>query len=131
MATTPTPGGSRYGAALYATSKRLGYVLNEVESTPGLQVTTPLSPFVGSNADRVGLLISNFGPNNIYISLGSTPVATAALLLTAGGGTITMDVRDDFTLPTRAWFGVSPAGAQLIYVLELIAIAPFETGVIP
>lgn len=112
------------GAALNFVQVYLGYLINEVESFPTLNTGNPTAPFLAGNADRVGLLFCNFGNNLVQLSTNPSVLTSGGILLNSNGGIISMNVRDDFTLPARAWWGAATSVAQAIYVLELIAAAP-------
>lgn len=108
----------RKGAALEFTEIDLGGPVVEQESFPVCQLTvTDIAP---GNGDRVGLVIMNLGANPVYISLSPSVGPAAGLLLSANGGLTTMAVRDDFTLPSRAWKMISTGGTSQMYILELI-----------
>lgn len=112
------------GACLAFTEDLLGGPVNELESN----VTTGASVVqaVGGNGDRVGLLFVNQGSNDAFIAVGPNPGATNGIRLTQAGGSASFNVRDDYTLPSRNWFVVSPAGASNVYVLEIVRFSQFK-----
>lgn len=129
MSTLPTPAPNpKFGAALTFVQNFLGYLVNEVESFPTIPASSPTSPFLASNGDRVGLLIANTGLNNAFIGLGPTVGSNFGFLLVANGGAIAFNVRDDFTLTTRAWWGASIGASNIFYVLELIGVKALGPG---
>lgn len=131
MATTPGAVFT-YGAALTNTQQRLGYLVNQIESFPTLGTTPPTAPFIGNNADRVGLIIVNVSLNPVFIGVSQATVqATNGILLNPSGGAVTMQVRDDWTLPSSAWWGEATGGSAQIYVLELIGWKALPPGTVP
>ena len=109
------------GAARAYTEIELGGPCNEVESNP--TVSTTVSQIVGGNGDRVGLLIINMGSNQIEMGLTPSVSTTNAIPLPGGGGFFQVNVNDDFTLPTRAFFAIADAGTTTLYVLEIVRIS--------
>ena len=105
------------GAARQYTQDQLGGPCVENESAP--TSTATVSVAVDGNGDRVGLLIVNLGSNVVYIGLSSAVSATNGIELAGSGGLASFDVRDDFTLPSRRWWCISPTGSSQLYVLEI------------
>lgn len=62
----------------------------------------------------------NLGANDINVGLNSGVSSSQGILLTAQGGLISMTVRDDFTLPSREWFGRAIDAPSQVYVLEIV-----------
>lgn len=127
MASPAVPVKPRYGAALTIIQNLYGWIVQEVESYPLLQTGGPFSQIVPQNGDRVGLLIMDQGANNVNISLVQNAPAFPLLLL-ANGGSVSFDLKDDFTLTTRAWYGQAQTAIQNVYVLEIIAVRPLPPG---
>lgn len=113
-------------AALLFTEQELGGPCLEQDSQ--VAVTTTPSIILQGNGDRVGLLMINLGVNNVFISLDSSVASNNGIQLASGGGLISMNVRDDFTLPSRAWYGLAITGAVFMYVLEIIRYKSLNIG---
>lgn len=128
MAAPSQPLTPRYGAALTIIQDLYGWIINEVESFPTLGIVQPTAPFVNQNADRVGLLIMNGGANSALVALNSSVFTSTQFLLTQNGGSISFNIRDDFTLVSRAFWGFTNVSPGNIYVLELIAVRPLAKG---
>ena len=107
------------GAARVFTNSQLGGPTTEQESQVALN-TVNLTFVVNNNAERVGLTVVNIGANDAFLEITSGGAGTPGLHLSANGGTVNMNVRDDFTLPSRAFYGYSTVGATTVYVLEII-----------
>jgi hypothetical protein len=107
------------GAARYWVETQLGSPTREIESNPN--ILTSVTQIVNNNPDRVGLIIVNMGANDVFIGLTNTVSTSNGIRIVANGGNVTMTVRDDFTLPARAWIGIGSGGASLMYALEEVA----------
>lgn len=105
------------GAALEFTQEELGGPCTENESFPVCQTTS--TSLVNGNGDRVGLIIINLGANTVNVSVSSSVTANTGITLPPAGGSISMTVRDDFTLPSRNWWGIATGGTSQVYVLEI------------
>lgn len=108
------------GAALEYAEKLLGGPLNEVDSNP--TVNTSVAIAVQGNGDRLGLVMINSGANDIMLALDSGVSSTNGIRLGANGGSVSMNVTQDFTLCTRAWYALSLLGASQLTVIELYRI---------
>lgn len=112
-------------AALLFTQQELGGPIVENESIVAIPAAAS-EVFLNGNGDRVGLVLINVGSFVIYV--GVTPGNLnlgQGIPLPSGGGAMTLTVRDDFTLPSRAWYAYSPNNSSL-YVLELIRFKQIE-----
>lgn len=105
------------GAAMTYTEAALGGPVNEQESTNFAGLPTLM--VIGANPDRVGLVLVNAGATDCTVSTSPTS-AFGGIALAARGGSMTLTLKDDFTLCSRAWFGLTAGGNTAIYVLEYI-----------
>jgi hypothetical protein len=64
----------------------------------------------------------NNGATDVFIGLDSATSTSNGIRLSAAGGSASLNVKDDFTLPSREWLGISSAPANNVYVLEIIAL---------
>ncbi len=76
--------------------------------------------FLRNNPDRVGFVIFNLSVNAIYISPLQTVLATAGIPMLLQGDGISLVWDEDFEMVSYDWYGIAPAGASAIYVLEII-----------
>jgi len=106
------------GAARAFTQLQLGGPCTEQDSQ--VTATNTAAIFLQGNADRVGLLMINLGANDVYLSLTSSVSTTQGIKLPQSGGNVSMNVRDDFTLPSRTFYGITNAATSAVYVLEII-----------
>lgn len=100
------------------TEKVLGGPVVENESFVAL--TTFPSQIIGGNPDRVGLVISNFGNSDLRLAPTSAGVVLGGITVPANGGSVSINIRDDFTLPSRTWFGAGATANTNLYVLEYV-----------
>lgn len=111
-------------AALRFTEEELGGPCTEIETTfLNFSANTVIAQ---GNGDRVGLIIMNIGNTVANVGLLGAPNANNSLQLQAGGSIISLNVRDDFTLPSRQWSASGSLGPVTLYVLEIIR---FKAGV--
>jgi hypothetical protein len=116
-----SPGLPAVGAARQYAESIFGGPIHEQESNPTL--TTTVGVVIDGDGDRVGLVIVNQGANPLFISLTSAVSATNGILLGANGGSVSIDVLEDYTLPSRRWYGVTTGGSSAVYVLEVLRIS--------
>ena len=122
-------------------SAALAYVAREY---PGqyeeqdAQVTVGVAPSLVllPNPERMSVGLVNTGPTNIYISPDSKLSVGNGVMLLAGGGSFTMNVRDDLTLPTLGWYAYSDAANGTLYTVQIYrfagpAVAAGGTGTTP
>jgi hypothetical protein len=129
MATTAIPpAGSTFGAALTWTQDEYGYLIHDVESFPFLPFPGGATQIAPGNGDRLGLIIINPSVSEVFVSISSKVSNLFGILLSANGGSLTMNVRQDMTLPTREWFGIAVGAPVNLYVLEIIGWKKFPKG---
>ena len=112
----------QFGAAEEFIENLYGGPTDEIESY--VSTSAAVVKVKNNEPDALSLLIANLGSNDVYLGLSDDVSATKGFYLAKNGGTASMNVRDDMTLPSRAWFGVSPAGASTLYTLVIKRYAP-------
>lgn len=117
------------GAARAQTERNLGGPCNEYDSYP--TVLTTVSIVIQANPDRVGLVVINNSTNQVFFGLNSAVSATNGISLPASGGSMTLNVNDDFTLAARTWYGIAVGGTAAIYVLEIVRQDYYKPGLEP
>ena len=110
-----------FGAARWFVEHYVGGPTREIESsivlTPGVSTTVAIS-----NPDRVGLVFVNNSASTILVVLSSEQsTGNNGIPVSAGGSIISMNVRDDFTLPAREWIAIGGAGIPVLYVLQIVS----------
>lgn len=106
-----------YGAALQYAVREFGGLVTETDLS--VSVGTSITRLVENDPDRVMLILVNLGSVPIYLQPGNTPSSSNGISLGQNGGNLIVNARDDGTLPTREWYGVSPGSASDCYVLSL------------
>lgn len=76
--------------------------------------------FLRNNPDRVAWVLVVLGANPCYLGLTNGIGVANGILVPAGGGWRSMYWQEDFQMVGWAWWIVSPAGASVIYTLEVI-----------
>jgi hypothetical protein len=100
-----------------------------IENEYGVRTTEVENPLItasgaaatrvfSNNPRRLGIVLINLSANVVYLGLGADVAAAKGIYLAANGGNVSMNIQDDFTLPTREWWVISPAGASNIYSLS-------------
>jgi len=110
-----------YGAALQYAEIEFGGPVAETDST--VSVATTATKLVGSNPDRVMLLLVNLGATPVNVAPANDPSSAKGITLSQNGGSMVTIVRDDGTLPTREWYGIATSAAANVYVVELSRFA--------
>ena len=105
------------GAAAEFFRTRYAGELSEDETTA--TVGTTVSQVVGSDPDRLGLLILNISNNTVFIGIENNVSTTNGIRLGANGGSVAFNVTDDGMIQTRTMFGLATGAGSQIYVLSL------------
>jgi len=94
------------------------------EKDQSVTVGSAVTLVLEANPERMSVGLVNIGATNIYLTPQSNPSASNGILLLAGGGTFAMNVREDLTLPTLAWYAFSDAASGQLYTVEIFRFAP-------
>lgn len=106
------------GAARTYTDAQLGGPTTEIETV--VSVGTAATQLAKNNPDRVGLVIVNLSTNIVYCAWNSAVSSSQGILLSASGGNFALNVRDDFTLPSRELSALAGGPGSNVYVLEIV-----------
>lgn len=90
-----------------------------VESDGDISVGVGATKIVDNDPDAVALVIINLSANTVYVRPANDPSATAGIQLNASGGSMSVNVRDDLTLPTRAWWGLATGAGSDVYFVRV------------
>lgn len=99
--------------------REFGGPTTEQESLVTVPAGNVVVQLVPNNAERVSLVFVNDGGNLVAISLTNATGSSGGIGVNGNGGAITMNVRDDSTLPSRQWVAASSLGST-VYCLEVI-----------
>jgi|SRR6266849_2381440 len=116
----------KIGAALAFAQQTLGGPLVENDSNPTIGAT--IGSIAQGNGDRVALIIVNLGIQDLFVSIDANVSSTNGIKVSASGGSVTMEVLEDYTLPSRQWWGIAPGGNTNVFVLELVRFSLAPTG---
>lgn len=92
-----------------------------IDPSGNIALGAAVERIVPNNPNRVGLNIINLGANVAYVLPSNDPTATHGIRLDANGGSLVLAWDRDFQMVGYDWWGVSPAGATEITVLEVVA----------
>jgi hypothetical protein len=106
------------GAAMQYAEQILGGPLFEIDSNP--TANSPVAVMVDGNGDRVALVVINLGAQIVQIGLTGDLGPSKGIVVGPSGGSVSMILRDDYTLVTRRWYMFSNTGPSSLYVLELV-----------
>jgi len=81
-------------------------------------VGTSVKNIATNDPEGLALAIANLGSNSLYVMFDDQVSASHGFLVPSGGGLLSVNVRDDQTLPTRAWWAVSPDGNTDVIVIR-------------
>lgn len=104
------------GAAADFVAQQYGGLVQETEATFATAAASALA--LKNDPDAVSLTFVNFGGFDIFIALAQNAPANSGIRLTANGGSVSLNARDDGTLPSREWYAASPGGASSLYSLR-------------
>lgn len=76
--------------------------------------------FLRNNPDRLAWTLVNLSANPAYVGLTNLVAATNGIYVPANGGALTMNWQEDFQMTGWAWWGITPAGASNIFVIEVV-----------
>jgi len=102
--------------------KELGFETQEFENRLVNQIPVAAAKIVTTNADRLVLIFVNLGVNNAYIHFNNDVSATNGIEVSANGGSVAMNYKEDFSLVGREWYGSAPAGLVNCLILEVIGV---------
>ena len=111
----------------------MGLALHEMlEALYGVKTyrrENPVTDSVGAAAEhilhgnpmRLSFVVFNLSANPVYIAPSNVVSAAHGFYLAPNGGSIAVSWDIDFELASDVWYGIAPAGASTIYVLENIS----------
>jgi len=83
-----------------------------------ISVTTGMTPLVGNDPDALALTLINVSANTVYVTPDNSASPSRGIVLNSGGGAVSLNVRDDLTLPGYEWYGVASAGTADVYFVR-------------
>ena len=108
------------GAARFFVETQLGGPGRIQESTVTVQTTN--TTLVNNNPDRVAITFSNNSTFTMWIGTQQQIVqGNLGIPLPAQGGSVSLNVRDDFELVASQWIGVCGTSPSPIFIQEVIS----------
>lgn len=91
-------------------------------------VGTSPTQVLNNDAERVFSLLINLGAVDVVVAFDNDVSLSKGILLGAGGGNMSTNVRDDLILPANSIYALSTGIATSVYVVTLQRFRTLETG---
>ncbi len=101
-----------------AIARDLGMRVRTAENREDESINTTASICARSDGGRLALTIVNLGSNAVYLRPGAAPSSTVGIRLSDGGGSMSMNYRDDYSVVGKEWQAVTASGTTTLYVAE-------------
>ena len=112
------------GAAQEFVARLVGGFFVVRETNPTL--TTTAAEILRNDPERVAWLITVTGATEAQVAFNSNPSTAESMRIPGSGGTISANVREDFTLPTNALHGNVAAGSTTLHIVEVVRVSAGE-----
>lgn len=90
-------------------------------------LTTTAAEFLRNDPERVAWLVVVTGATTAQLAFNINIATATAILIAGTGGTFSVNVREDFMLPTVSLYGNVAAGTTTLHIVEVIRVsAPRE-----
>ncbi len=84
-----------------------------------VDVDATVAPLLRNDPERVGWLIVNVGSTILRVSWGRPGTGVSQIPIGAAGGSLSVNVREDFVLPTHELLAQVAAGTTLVKVIAI------------
>ena len=101
---------------------RYGLRISTQESADDFELGVAIAQIVPMNPRRLSLIMVNLSANNVWIAPGTFVAPAHGIMLVPNGGTFILNYREDLTLASHAWYGISAAANSDFYWLEATII---------
>ena len=105
-----------HGAAAEFAQREFGGVIAPSQEVQ--VIGTSISSVLGNDPERVSFFLMNLSANVIYLSTDQNPSSSNGIQLTANGGFLGFNAKDDQILSTLGFWGVASAASSNLLVLE-------------
>lgn len=95
---------------------RFGGDFEQADGT--VSVATGGTQLTQNDPECVALTFVNNGTDTVWLTPNNSAAADVGLQLLPGGS-VSLTVRDDATLPTREWWGAANSSTQSVYYLKI------------
>lgn len=106
-----------YGVVGEELSRRFGGVVRDEAGTVSIGIT--VGAIVGRDPERVFLLIVNLSPNDLFIAPLIDPSSTRGIRLDPNGGSMTVNIDQDASLPALEWNGIATVAGSNVFFLTV------------
>ena len=109
------------GAAQLFVERLVGgfFVARETDLT----LTTTAAEILRNDPERVGWLLVVTGATQAQLAFNIQITLATAILIPASGGSFSVNVREDFTLPTNALYGNVDVGTTTVHIVEVVRVS--------
>lgn len=104
-----------------------GVPFRESENPVTTTVNNSSTQILENNPDRVGVVVVNTGSNDIFIKFQNDVTANDGIQLVSAGGSVSFNVLEDMTIPTRQMFAITDSGTSQIYTLAIEGYNPAQS----
>ena len=91
--------------------------MNEVEETSSVGATA--GEILSNDPERTFVLLINLSANDMYVGLTPAVSSTNGIKLTANGGTLILNAKEEYTLTTRSFNAIADVAASTLYLLTM------------
>ena len=92
-------------------------------------LTTAAAEILRNDPERVGWLVVVTGATEAQLAFNINVTTAASIRIPGSGGSFSVNVREDFTLPTVSLYGNVAAGTTTLHVVEIVRVSgPSESG---
>lgn len=99
--------------------QKLGASIVEYVNREVSQIPATAGIIAKQDAGRTSLIVVNLGATDAYIAPFPRVSSSLGIFVAAAGGSVRITMEDDYTLPTKAWYGISSAATACL-ILELV-----------
>ena len=114
------------GANALLAEKDFSGVLDEVSEVDS--IGTSASEIFGNDPERVFVLLVNLSANTMYIGFNEQVGSSNGIVLSANGGSLILNSKDDYTLTGRSLFALAAGAASNLYKLSMRRDAVIKEG---
>jgi hypothetical protein len=99
---------------------RFGFNIHPVEDYKEVTMGSgSATKVVSNNPDRLYLQIVNMGSNDVTLYPTEDVTAGNGVIISAGGGSVTLVIDEDMSLVMLPWYGICASGTPTLLVFEV------------
>ena len=83
-----------------------------------VSVGTTATKIVENDPDALALTLINLGSETAWVMFDNKVSTTRGIQLDAGGGVVSLVIRDDQALPTREWYAITSTATTDIFAIR-------------